>query len=60
MSDSDIICPFCQAKDFDLIGLKIHFVRGHCEAYNKTELPKRPETPRPSEPPFIPGYHPVA
>lgn len=33
---SDIVCPFCQQKDFDLIGLKHHFEMGYCEAYNST------------------------
>lgn len=33
----DIVCPFCQEGDFDLIGLKIHFLRGHCDEFNTTE-----------------------
>lgn len=31
-----ISCPFCHEKDFDLIGLKHHFLRGHCEEFEKT------------------------
>ena len=33
-----IPCPFCHEKDFDQIGLKNHFLKGHCEEYNKTAL----------------------
>jgi hypothetical protein len=33
---SDIICPFCKEKDFDLIGLKYHFEMGYCTVYNDT------------------------
>lgn len=28
-------CPFCGEEDFNLIGLRHHFERGHCEEYNK-------------------------
>lgn len=38
MSDY-IKCPFCGEDDFDLIGLKNHFERGHCDVYNETESP---------------------
>jgi hypothetical protein len=31
-------CPFCKEKDFDLIGLKHHFEKGHCEVYNETDF----------------------
>lgn len=41
-------CPFCLEDDFDLIGLKNHFLKGHCDKFNETEavrpivrLPKR-------------------
>lgn len=27
-----VVCPFCLQDDFDLIGLKNHFLK-HCEAY---------------------------
>ena len=30
-------CPFCDEKDFDLIGLKHHLENGHCEIFNSTE-----------------------
>ena len=30
-------CPFCGEKDFDLIGLKIHFNRGWCQVFEQTE-----------------------
>jgi hypothetical protein len=26
-------CPFCKDSDFDDIGLKLHLLRGHCEAF---------------------------
>lgn len=32
-----IACPFCGDTDFDLIGLKIHLVRGWCDKFNKLE-----------------------
>jgi hypothetical protein len=41
-TDSDIIeCPFCHDSDFDLIGLKIHLVSGHCEELEKITLVQR-------------------
>ncbi len=33
-------CPFCNEDDFDLIGLKIHFLRGHCEVFEQTISPE--------------------
>lgn len=33
---SDVICPFCNEGDFDLIGLKYHYEMGYCESYNNT------------------------
>ena len=33
---SNIICPFCEEDNFDLIGLKIHLLN-HCSIYDKTE-----------------------
>lgn len=33
---NDIVCPFCDEKDFDLVGLKAHLQRW-CEAFDKTE-----------------------
>ncbi len=32
----NIICPFCNEDEFDLIGLKNHFVKGYCSAFNET------------------------
>jgi hypothetical protein len=44
-------CPFCKEDDFDLVGLKIHFTRGYCQAYNYcaaeddyTEPERKPKT----------------
>jgi hypothetical protein len=34
----DIVCPFCEEEDFDLIGLKAHLLNGYCEDFNATEL----------------------
>lgn len=31
----NIICPFCNEADFDLIGLKNHLVKGHCDTFNE-------------------------
>ena len=36
--NQDVICPFCGEGDFDLIGIKNHFLRGHCDIYNDTPL----------------------
>lgn len=33
---NDIICPFCNERDFDAIGLKNHLLSDHCDAFNKT------------------------
>lgn len=33
-------CPWCGQGDFDLIGLKHHLVRGWCEVYERTEVPR--------------------
>ena len=35
----EVTCPFCHEADFDLIGLKIHLQRGHCDIFNETEDP---------------------
>ena len=32
----DVTCPFCNDNDFDTVGLKIHLMRGHCEAFLHT------------------------
>ena len=35
-SMDEVICPFCNEKDFDLIGLKAHLLRGWCSNFNNT------------------------
>lgn len=35
-SMDEVICPFCNEKDFDLIGLKAHLLRGWCSNFNDT------------------------
>lgn len=37
MPNDLIDCPFCKRPDFDLIGLKTHFVLGFCPIYNETK-----------------------
>jgi hypothetical protein len=41
MDSSDVICPFCKEKDFDLIGLKGHLMQGDCEVFNRIEIRPR-------------------
>ena len=36
--DSDVVCPFCGECDFDLVGLKMHLLRGWCDKFNETSL----------------------
>lgn len=38
---TDISCPFCDERGFDLVGLKGHLSYGDCEVYNNTETPSR-------------------
>ncbi len=33
----DLTCPFCKEGDFDKIGLKHHFLMGHCDVFENTE-----------------------
>jgi len=35
---TDVECPFCKETGFDLIGLKIHYIRFWCDEYNKTPV----------------------
>jgi hypothetical protein len=42
-------CPFCHDTDFDLIGLKLHFIRGHCAEFNETPTNDPPRQASPSE-----------
>lgn len=32
-----VVCPFCGEKDFDLSGLKGHFLAGYCDKYNEVK-----------------------
>ena len=32
-----VSCPFCGEDDFDLYGLKHHFLMGWCDVFNDTE-----------------------
>jgi hypothetical protein len=32
----DVVCPFCEEEDFDLIGLKGHLLNGHCADFERT------------------------
>ena len=36
-----VTCPFCGEKDFDLIGLKTHFLNGWCDVYESTDCTRR-------------------
>ena len=38
MLTDDVVCPFCGEGDFDLVGLKMHFLRGWCDKFNETSL----------------------
>jgi hypothetical protein len=29
-----LVCPWCKDDDFDDVGLKLHIVNGHCDAFN--------------------------
>jgi hypothetical protein len=41
MTEPTLSCPFCGEDDFDLIGLKMHLIRGWCEAFDNLKLPPR-------------------
>lgn len=32
-----VVCPFCYEADFDLIGLKGHYINGYCDRFNEIE-----------------------
>jgi len=34
-----INCPFCNDDDYDLIGLKMHLLRGWCEKFDTLKVP---------------------
>ncbi len=36
-----IQCPFCEERDFDLIGLKLHLMNGHCKKYESIIIRNR-------------------
>lgn len=38
MGEEYIKCPFCNEDDFDLIGLKYHLERHHCEEYSNLDI----------------------
>jgi hypothetical protein len=38
LDDCDVICPFCGEGDFDLVGLKMHLLRGWCDKLNETSI----------------------
>jgi hypothetical protein len=38
--NENITCPFCNETDFDLIGLKRHFLRDWCDVFNITDPPQ--------------------
>jgi hypothetical protein len=40
-----ISCPFCKEADFDEIGLKMHLLKGQCDAFEAVEnwVPKMKE-----------------
>lgn len=42
MNTKDVACPFCEEKGFDMIGLKMHLIRGWCEVFEQTpdDFPK--------------------
>jgi hypothetical protein len=42
-----VTCPFCGDDNFDLIGLKAHFLRGWCEPFNETIRPEEERFDRP-------------
>jgi hypothetical protein len=31
-------CPWCKDKDFDEVGLKLHVINGHCDAFNALDV----------------------
>lgn len=38
----ELVCPFCNEQDFDLIGLKIHLIKGYCDKFNELVIDTRP------------------
>ena len=33
-----LTCPFCRDTDFDAVGLKRHFLLGHCDEFENTSM----------------------
>ena len=31
-------CPFCGLQDMDLVGMKLHILRGHCDVFDNTPV----------------------
>lgn len=45
-----VACPFCDETDFDLIGLKLHLTRGHCNVFNDTPMNDPPKATKEAAP----------
>lgn len=44
-------CPFCNEDDFDIIGLKIHLLAGHCKVFDNVHINwKQPQNAEGKEP----------
>jgi hypothetical protein len=39
--NEDITCPFCGETGFDLLGLKLHLLRGHCDVFEVLTYPEK-------------------
>ena len=37
LTGSDLICPFCEETDFDLIGLKNH-IKNYCRVFREIDI----------------------
>jgi len=44
---SDVICPFCGEKDFDLLGLEMHLERNWCSVFGNVKNEKKCTEERP-------------
>lgn len=38
LSDGELRCPFCNERDFDDVGLKLHLIRGECAPFQKLDV----------------------
>lgn len=34
----ELTCPFCKETEFDAPGLKMHLLRGYCDAFEKVDV----------------------